>query len=899
MSEPSHKEMTPERWQQVERLWQAALERPHAERAAFLAQACDGDAALRGEVESLLGFQQQVGDFLEAPPAELAAELLATPRDSWLGRTFSHYQIERQLGQGGMGVVYLARDLQLGRPVALKLLQPRFTQDPERVRRFQQEARAASSLNHPNILTIYEVGQAGAVVSDVHFIAAEFVAGETLRARLEGGPSLAEALDGARQIAAALAAAHEAGIVHRDIKPENVMVRPDGLVKVLDFGLAKLSRSNSDPYQTANRLSGAETRPGVVLGTVNYMSPEQARGERVDARSDIFALGVVLYELAAGRRPFTGPTYNHVLVAIQEQAPPPLPPAAAALQPVVDRMLAKLPAERYQTAAALRDELKILQQEWETAGKPKQPGAESVPPPRRRETGVTAEVIARTTTRHRVLAGFIERRGRALLLLAVTLALIGGWIWLATRRSASRDGAINSIAVLPFANAGSDAQMDYLPDGITEGVIQSLSQLPGLRVMARSTVFTYKGREVDPRQVGATLNVRAVVTGSVLRQGERLIIRAELVDAADGGRLWGDEYQRATADLLALQEEIAREISEKLRLRLSGAAQPAKRQTTDSEAYQLYLKGQYFYYQFTREGMEKALAHFRQAIARDPRYALAYAGIADVYAESSGQYLPPGEAMPQAKQAALTAIALDEALPEAHLSLALAKWWGDWNWAEAERELRRAIGLNPNFVNARAYYADFLARQKRFAEALHEARRAEETDPLSAHVGNMICNVFYYSGQYERLIEQARKTIEFNPSGAWVSWAYGYQGRAFSRLQRHQEALASLQQAVALSRHDVNLSWLGYGYVAAGRRAEAMKLLRELEAEAVRRRVSPTYIARIYLGLGDNDRALAWLRKGYDEHSDHLLNLGVEPIYDPLRADPRFVEMLRGIGLTP
>src|SRR5262245_5335673 len=907
-------EMTPERWRAVDELLEAALAHPSGERPAFLAEACADDAALRQEVESLLRHHEQEDGFLGALPAALAAEVVAG-RDEWAGRRVGHYQIERRLGQGGMGVVYLARDTRLGRPVALKLLQPRFTQDPERVRRFRREARSASNLNHPNILTIYEVGQAapedGAPedsapeLGGAHFIAAEFVAGETLRARLTREPRPDEALDWAIQIAAALAAAHEAGVVHRDIKPENVMARPDGLIKVLDFGLAKLSRTTSDQYQTAASHSAGETRQGIVLGTVNYMSPEQARGERVDARTDIFALGVMLYEMVAGRRPFAGPTDSHVLVAIQEREPPPLSPAG--LQRVVGRAVAKDCALRFQTAEEMRLALKSLKRELTAPGDFSTRGFSRLA----RRSGYageaavmdTAETQARATSGISLLISRLLRSPlrKTVALVALALALTGailGWRWLASRGApvTSISAPINSIAVLPFVNVGNDLRMEYLPDGITESLIGSLSQLPDLVVMARDTVFTYRGREVDPRRVGDELKVRAVVTGRVRHQGERLLIRAELVDATTGHRLWGEDYERPMADLLTVEREITRQISEALRPQLAGAnyRSLAKRQSDDGEANRLYRLGRYSFLQEPNAGHEKVLDYYKQAVALDPNFALAHAGISDVYSAISSSILPPAEAMPKARQSALTAIRLDESLPEAHYSMAVVKVWGDWDWAGGEREFKRAIELNPSFVLARAQYGALLASEGRFEEALSEARQAQDLTPLSPQATSSLGRILFLAGRYDEAVIHFRKMIDINPN------AYGahlYLGRVLIQQGKHQEAISELRRVVELNRIHSSRAWLAHVLARAGRRNEALRLLRELEALSRRERVSPVYIARIYSGLGDRDRAITWLQKAYDEHSDHVLSIGVDPAYDPLRADPRFIKMLRGIGL--
>ncbi len=906
--------MTPERWQQIKEVFQTAREGARAEREAYLDAACANDAELRAQVVRLLAADEQPGDFLQAPAlAPIRSESAAAA--AIVGQSLSHYRVERQIGRGGMGVVYLARDEQLGRRVALKLLPERFLLDPERLSRFRREARAASALNHPNILTIYEIGEA----DGAPFIAAEFVEGRTLRALLESGElTLGQALDLAAQTAHALAAAHAAGIIHRDIKPENLMLRPDGYVKVLDFGLAKL---NERVPTTAGHLAGVptvETKSGVVMGTVSHMSPEQARGLEVDARSDLFSLGVVLYEMCAGCQPFTGLTSSDVLAAVLFAEPPPLdtfvPQIPAALQTIVSRALAKDCEQRYQSATALHDELKHLKQELElqtrlqaqsgnllelSLGRAAQRQAEQLST---QKTGVQA---ARSTSRLRLLFDrFKQRPARATLWAAVLLTVALG-LWLVFNRTGKfqlrvpgSQTSIDSLAVLPFANALNDPQMEYLPDGLTESLIGSLSQLPALTVMARSTVFTYKGREVDPRAVGAALKVRAVVMGRVARAaGEQMTISVELVDTASGARLWGREYQHAPSGVLLVKDELTRELGEVLRPHLSRAEhrQFAKPATSDNEAWQLYLRGHHLTNQGNIEGAQRALEYFNQAVTLDPRFALAHAGISDVYSTLSAQLLPPGEAMPKARQAALTALQLDETLPEAHNAMATVRWWADWDAAGAEREYKRALELNPNLSRTHFTYTGLLSQLGRFEEALAEIRRAEALDPLSLRPGDMLGGIFFNARQYEQAIAQYRKTLELYPNDATLHQMLGL---ALSQQGRHLEAVAEARQAVALNTALTHRAWLAYCLARAGQRAEALALLRDLQQRAAYERVSPVYFARIYVGLGEKELALQWLRKTYDEHSDHILNLKTAPAYDPLRADPRFQEMLRGIGLA-
>lgn len=901
--------MSPERWQQVKQLFHAVLERAPGERSEFLAQACVSDPELRTEVESLISAHHQPPVFIDRPAFEPSATVHSGDHEEPLiTQVLGPYKILRKIGKGGMGEVYLARDTRLGRSVALKLLRHDVTARPARVQRFQQEARAASALNHPNILTIHEVGQ----ISGRHFIATEFVDGKTLSALLAGGRmNLGEALEVVLQVASALSAAHEAGIIHRDIKPENIMRRPDGYVKVLDFGLAKLVEWQTSSDETGSDFETVQTDPGLVMGTINYMSPEQARGQDVDARTDIFSLGVVFFEMITGHLPFIGVTRFELLISLLEKdllkLDDYIPDAPAALQQIINRMLAKDLQQRYQTTRELLGDLKCLKQELQlvtpldysispstsndSSGQRRRKNSDDQP------AANTGSVRAHTTERRRAHVTETLKRyryGLGVAVAALILAVAGlALIW---RLAKTNTGAIDSVAVLPFVNAAADPQMEYLPDGITESITRSLAQLPQLRVMARSTVFSYRGRQVDPRQVGKDLGVRAVVTGSVLERGEQFVIQAELVNASDGSLLWGYQYQRPLADIFAVQEDIAREISKKLRLGLSGeqSQQLAKRYTENVQAYRLYLLGRYNFHQFSEESGFKALSYFNQTIKLDPNYTLAYTGVADIYSNFSAQYLTPSEAMPKAREAALKALELDDTLAEAHYSNALVKWWADWDWQGTERELKRAIELDPNLVIAHSSYADFLSRFERFDEALIEARRAQQSDPLSAYASSMIGLILYRSRQYDRAIEQYHKTIDLDPSFAW---SYADLGSCLAQKGQYQEAIAEMQKGLALNRHVAILCRLGYLYALSGRRSEAIEILTDLERQSKRRRVSPANLAMIDVGLGERDRAFARLRQAYDEHSDHILALRVSPIFDSVREDPRFTKLLRDIGL--
>jgi serine/threonine-protein kinase len=898
--------MTPERWRQIDRLFHSALEREPAGRATFLARACAGDEALRREVESLLKSHERSESFIEAPASDVAAELLAG-RGAKLeaGRQVGRYEITGLLGEGGMGEVYLARDVRLGRPVALKLLPAQFTVDAERVRRFEQEARAASALNHPNIVTIHEIGREG----PAHFIATEFIDGETLRASLAGRAlPLGEVLDVATQVASALAAAHEAGIVHRDIKPENIMLRRDGFVKVLDFGLAKLA-----PQQAAAADAGAQsavrTNPGVVMGTAGYMSPEQARGLPVDARTDIWSLGVVLYEMVAGRPPFAGETPSHTVVSILESEPPPLAGSAEVpteLERIVAKALRKERGERYQAASDLARDLKGLKQELEVAARLKRPlpsgggettrGGRPEAPAARGESAVRTDgATARPTSSAEYLVGVIKRHGRGAAL-AAAAAVVAAAAVAYLLYFAKGGEAIDSVAVMPFANAGGDPDAEYLSDGISDSLINSLSRLPGLKVISLGAVLRYKGQQIDPEAVGRALNVRAVLMGRMVRRGDSLAVSAELVDVRDNRRLWGEQYNRKLADILTLQDEIAREISERLRRPGEDQKRPAKRYTENAEAYEAYLKGRYFFDKRTVEGVRRSKDYFRQAIRIDPRYALAYAGLANSYTPSD-LLLPTAETMPEAKAAAKTALAIDDTLAEAHTAQARVLLFYDWDWRGAEAELRRAIELNPNYAEAHHMYSHYLMYVGQAEQSLAESRRALEIDPLDALLNVHLGWHYLYARQYDQAIEQMRKAIEMDPG---FFRAHLFLGRAYEQKGMYKEALAAYQRAAELEVDSgETVVMLGHLHAVSGNKAEANRVLETLREQYKRHQVSAYDPAIIYAGLGEREQALEWLGRAHEERTGGLLLLKAEPIFDGLRPDPRYAELLRRMNLAP
>lgn len=696
-----------------------------------------------------------------APAGEVLMPMPIAP-----GTRFDRYEILSLLGQGGMGAVYLALDTRLHRKLALKLLPAEFTRDDDRVRRFEREAHAASALNHPNILTVFEIGQA----DEVRFIATEFIDGETLRERMTRDRlPLGEALDVAIQVASALAAAHAANVVHRDVKPENLMLRPDGYVKVLDFGLAKLTESDVaavDP--AAATVAGFRTEAHVVMGTARYMSPEQARGVTVDARTDIFSLGIVLYEMLAGATPFNGATASDVIAALLVTDPPPLarylPEAPAELERILAKTLRNDRDVRYQNVKDLLIDLKSLKQGLDGSTL----AASSSGHAHAAHATSSAEYLVTQVKRHAM--------GAALAVAAVILAF-GATIYFA-----SRGTTIESMAVLPFTNVGGNPDMEWLSDGLTESLIHQFSEVPQLSVRPRQSVFRYKTRQSDPQAVGRELRVQAVVTGRVTLRGDALTINVELIDVEGNRQLWGEQYEEKLTNLLKAQSDISRDITGRLRGRLSGAEQQqlAKRYTPDAEAHQLYLKGRFYESQFTEGGVKNAIAYFQRALEKDPKYALPYVGLADAYIQLGADRLPPKEAMPQAAAYALEALRLDETLAEAHAALGVVKLVYEWDWPAAERELGPHLTGGLQAVEAFScalHYADPLGRHD---EAIAEIERALERDPLSFMTRAELGCASYYGRQYDRSIAQFQSVLATSPDhpGAYfgIGRTYGQKG---------------------------------------------------------------------------------------------------------------------------
>ncbi|HZQ53761.1 MAG TPA: protein kinase [Bryobacteraceae bacterium] len=832
--------MNPERWQQIERIYHAALERSPEQRNNFLMAACEGDAQLHSEVESLLLQDLAPDNLLERPACEAAGSLFHDVSAAGLpsGAQLGPYRVESLIGVGGMGTVYRGRDTRLNRPVAIKVCAQRFLSG------FAREARLISTLNHPNVCALYDVG------SD--YMVLELVEGLTLSERIRQRPvPVQEALAIAAQIAAALEAAHELGIVHRDLKPANIKITSSGLVKVLDFGLAK--RIGLPPGSAGGGDSLTEsyqTHPGLILGTVAYMSPEQARGLTVDKRTDIWAFGCVLFEMLTRKRAFEGETATDTLAAVLAKQPDwnALPKSTPNhIRRLLDRCLNKDPAKRPQHTS----EVRLAVQAPGAAGK----------------------------------IGFVLRRRwrRAAIPAAIVCLMVATGYW------GMQKSSIRSIAVLPFVNETGEPANEYLTDGVAEELINNISLLPHVNVRSRSTAFRYKGKDVDPQQAGKNLKVDAVLVGRMALRRDEFSLSAELVDTSTDRHIWGERYDRKLSDLADVERQITDGVSGKLHAPLTPGEQKKiqARMARSSDAYQLYLRGRYEMYRFTEDSARLAIQYFEQAIAKDPTYAEPYCGLADTYVLYSELYLPGAASAIRARNAVEQALKLDDSLAEGHTTLGMVHYWYDWNWAAAEKEFRRAIELNPNYALAHEQYGWLLIACKRFEEAGAEFDKAIQLEPVSLLFLGDPGQLELVRRHYESAISHARKAVEIDPNFAS---GHNLLGTFLTVAGHTAEGITELERARSLDeRNPYTTAMLAYAYFAAGQRTRARLLARQLEAN---QHVYPAAIAIAYLGLKDIEQALHWLEKARDARAPAMVLLNTDPILDPLRSQPRFQALL-------
>ncbi len=880
--------MDPVRWQQIDKLLGEALDQEPGQRRIFLEQACAGDEELRNEVEALLEAHEKAGSFVERPALDFVAQ---QPRQLLVGMKLGPYEILSLIGRGGMGEVYQARDTRLDRMAALKILPAEVAADPDRLRRFVREAKAASALNHPNIATIYEIGRS----DGIHWIAMELVEGQTLAERMKDRPlEMDEILDIGIQAAEGLEAAHKKGIIHRDIKPANLMLTPEGRVKILDFGLAKRTRWEGQPAR-AIVSSETHTFPGMIMGTARYMSPEQVLGQPVDHRTDIFSLGVMLYEMATGQPPFAGETPSAIFDAIVHQTPAWSTRAQARipeeLRRIIQKVLEKFCQMRYPTASDLGADLKQLKRdsgsnraaatEEHLYGVPVPEGRKNPPRPLRRALGLTGIAMGALALLVTVLAGLN----------------VGGLRDRFLRRSGA--AKIESLAVLPLANLSGDPEQEYFADGMTEALITELGKLSSLRVISRQSAMMYKNAKKSLPEIARELNVDGVVEGTVARSGERVRISAQLLDARRDQQLWAESFERDLRDVLALQSEVARAISMAIRLKLTTQEQAllGRSHPIEPEAYEFYLKGRHHEANQTVEDFEKAIDLYQQAISRDPTFAMAYSGLADSMIWLAwGGTSRPEEMGPKVKAAALKALQLDDSLAEAHTSLALAQFIFDWDWVTPEYEFRKALALNQALPRAHYFYFTYLGYGGRFDEAIIEAKKARELDPLSVFMTMGIAWAYRWSLRFEDSIYWVRKAQELSPDYPLSDIVLGLN---YNCQSRHEEALAACKRSWVQfpPRKDFQLDYLRALVMGrAGAKNQVKELLAYWLNESKYRYLDPLGFARFYLGLEDKEGVFKMLEQGYQGRSPNMVSIGIPLSWDLVRDDPRFQVLLQKIG---
>jgi len=813
--------MSPQLWLRAKELFGSALHLASVERSAFLEKECRGDKVLRAEVESLLLFAEASNVYPEAGSPERCT--LAA------GTRLGEYEVVSLLGPGGFGGAYRARDLRLHRDVAIKVLPASFSSDPAALRRFEREALAAARLNHPHIVTIYSIEQAG----DVHLIIMELVEGQTLdRVIPDGGLPVEKLLELSADLSEAVAAAHDKGIIHRDLKPGNIMVSARGSIKVLDFGIAKITDLGSSEASDRRLSSFVETEPGMVMGTIPYMSPEQLEGRNLDRRTDIFSLGEILYQMATGERPFHGKTRAELISSILLDQPKPLgevrPDLPTSFQSILERCLAKQAAERY-SAIELHDAIQHLRQELLS-------GLDSS------ATNVSGVMSAR------------------------------------------------SIAVLPLENLSRDPEQEYFAEGLTEALINTLATIGKLRVISRTSVLQYKGVHKPLREIARELGVDTMVEGTVMRDKRRVRITARLIDALKETHLWAESYERDLRDVLALQSEIAQAVAREVRVKLTPRERKrlAKVHAVSPEAYEAYLKGRYHWNIRSRKGHEEAVRYFQQAIAKDPAYAPAYAGLADaVSIMGLWGLVSPKEGCGRTKELAKKALEMDSSLAEAHTSLAWATLHYEYDFSAAEREFERSIELNSRYATAHQWFGMTLGMMGRYEEAYTELQRAIRLDPQMSVIHFGLAFVYWSGRRYDQAIERCGKALDLD---SYSVQANCWLGLCYTAKLMCEPAIDALKKAVELSQGTpIPLACLGEAYAAGGYRDEAREVLRNL---LERPHVTAYFVSRLYAALGENDEAFHWLRAAYQEHSEWTVLLMVDPRFDELRADSRFQDLL-------
>jgi serine/threonine protein kinase/tetratricopeptide (TPR) repeat protein len=794
-----------------------------------------------------------------------------------IGQLLLHYRVVEKIGEGGQGTVYKVIDTTLDRPAVIKVLPPDLTDSASNLARFEREAKLASSLDHPNICTIFGLHKVG----DIQFIAMQYIEGRNVRQLVDGRPlDLRRALSIAIQVTDALAAAHARGIAHRDIKARNVMVTRSGTVKVLDFGLAKLihNATPSDPQLT---------EVGVPYGTSTYAAPEQAQGLKADHRADIFSTGVLLYEMLAGSWPFRGKTALDVRYAVVYHQPKPIVEArgedSAALrriQEILDKALAKSPDNRYQKIEDMRRDLQEVARDVDM------------------DTTVGTDAPSTFAAARSIQTPTFWTAPRKAIAAVIALGVIVTLSMLAFRRNrpAEADYTINSLAVLPFTN--SDPNSEYLSDGITESLIDSLSRIPNLKVKSSSTVFHYKGRDTDLKKIGRELGVHAVLSGTVSQTGDDLAVSVELIDVRDDSHIWGERYGRKVSEVVALPQQISRDVSQRLRSRPDNTdhAQLTKNYSPDSEAYRLYLQGRYNWNKRTVEGLRNGIDYFGKAIMRDQDYALAYAGLADCYLLLNVYNVTSADdSYPKAEAASRKALSINESLAEAHTSLAFVTYRYHWKWTEAEEHFKKAIALDPNYATAHQWYASYLAAAGRLSEGVVEAKTAHDLEPFSLTIYSDYIRGLYYAGRLDEARKESLKLIELDPTFARAHYELGL---VVEDEGKFDDAIAEFKLALKSSPDNVTaLTALGHAQALAGKRAEAEKVIARLQELSHHQYVSPFQIAVIYAGLDERKLALDWLEKSRDERFNWLPFIKIDPVLKNLRGERRFDELAKALGL--